>query len=81
MNRWVMGPEKPTNLAEPSSFLDCKFEVGTLVCPEGFSDVVRHEDGGVIIMAKNKDFYGFVILGVPQLRDAITRDTSSVLSI
>ncbi|WP_167647432.1 hypothetical protein [Mameliella alba] len=81
MNRWIRGPEKPTNLTSPFSFLNCKFEIGTFVCPEVFSDVVRHEDGGVIIMAKNEDFYGFLILGVPELRDAITRDTSSVLSI
>lgn len=81
MDSWIRRPEEPANLTDQSNSLNCKFEIATFVYTEGLPDVVRHKDGRFITVAKNKNFNGFGILGVIQLRDAITRDADAVLFI
>ena len=78
MYRRIRCLEKPTKLAKPSDLLDYKFEFNVFAYTEGISDVVRHEDGRIIIVSENKDSYRFAILGIGQLRNAIAGDTGSV---
>jgi len=44
MNRWIRGPENPTNLTDPSNFLDSKFEIATLVYAKDFPNCSIPDD-------------------------------------
>jgi len=78
---WIARLEKPTNFHEPSNFLDGEFDLSPFANIQICSDVVRHENSTLVVMAQNKRPYRFCILGIFQLHDAIARDSTSVLVV